>query len=282
MFATLLQERAPPGIQIIPEFVLTTEPQRADLLLIRRTDTSRCDEQAQVLRGLWPLLSTNTLIEFKSAARPARRGDWAKLLSYGLQYHTHLKRFSTLARSDLTLVLVVPALTPTLRTEADHMSWKLLDRTGGYWQVHGMTYPSYVVELDVVKDTERDDLLSVFGHGKLEKTSSFRWWSAHFMGSKEDKPMIRDLEGFDEAIHQFLQSLPIELRLAGLPPEVLAARLQPEERLAGLPAEERLAGLSPDESILALPNEVLKRLPSEFIATLPRDVQATICERIRH
>ena len=120
---------------------------------------------------------------------------------------------------------------------------------------------------------------------------SLRLWMAHFIGGKEATPINRDLEGYEEALEQFLESLPLEQRLAGLPAEELVARLRPEERLAGLPAEERLAGLppeerlaglSPDESILALSNEVLERLPLDFIVTLPKDVQSAIRERIRH
>ena len=49
MFATLMEERASSGVQIFPEFVLPTEPQRPDRLLVRRTDVRGCNEQAQVI-----------------------------------------------------------------------------------------------------------------------------------------------------------------------------------------------------------------------------------------
>ena len=103
-----------------------------------------------------------------------------------------------------------------------------------------------------------------------------------FHRGKVARPINRDLEGYEEALEQFLESLPLEQRLAGLQPEERLAGLPAEELVARLRPEERLAGLSPDESILALSNEVLERLPLDFIVTLPRDVQSAIRERIRH
>jgi hypothetical protein len=87
IFAALLEERAPPGIDVIPELVRSREPQRADLLLLRRKAEARRDEEAGVLRGLWPHLANHAIVEFKSATRPARPGDWVRLLGYGSQYH---------------------------------------------------------------------------------------------------------------------------------------------------------------------------------------------------
>jgi hypothetical protein len=75
------------------------------------------------------------------------------------------------------------------------------------------------------------------------------------------------LEGFKDLERRFIQSVPVEERLAGL---------APEERLAGLAPEERLAGLAPEETILALPDAMLARLPDAFLATLPDTVQRAV------
>jgi hypothetical protein len=85
-FAMLIEERAPRDVEVIAEHVLTLEPQRADLLLIRRSRDRR-DDQAGVLKRLWPELTTESLVEFKSISRPARRGDWIRLLGYAAQHH---------------------------------------------------------------------------------------------------------------------------------------------------------------------------------------------------
>src|SRR5262245_30544985 len=63
-FAIFLKEHAPPDIQLKFELILTTEPQRGDLLLLRRGDAGHRDHEAQAFRGLWPLLRTETLVEF--------------------------------------------------------------------------------------------------------------------------------------------------------------------------------------------------------------------------
>ncbi len=51
-FANLIQHRAPPGFDIQTEVRLTIEPQRADMLLLRRIGAAREDEKARVLRTL--------------------------------------------------------------------------------------------------------------------------------------------------------------------------------------------------------------------------------------
>ncbi len=278
IFTALLKERAPPGIDVIPEFVLSSEPQRADLLLLRREDVARQDERAKVLRGLWPRLSNDTLVEFKSATRPPRPGDWLRLLAYGAQYH--VSEFARVpSASDLTLVLIVASLTPTLHAEAETMGWRLEDLGGGYWQSLGMVYPSYVVVIDEVAKTERDDLLGMFGHRTIEKQESFWWWRRHTLARPEDEQMLQNLEGYDEVLEKLLEVLPLERRLALLSPDERLEGLSPHERLEGLSPDERLEGLSPDEKILALPDDILRALSAEFVANLPEDLQAAIRKR---
>jgi hypothetical protein len=51
-FARLVRQRAPPGFVVCAEVPLSDEPQRADLILIRRADLPRSDREAQVLRAL--------------------------------------------------------------------------------------------------------------------------------------------------------------------------------------------------------------------------------------
>ena len=82
LFGRLLVERAPPDIEVHQEVSLGDEPQRMDYLLLRRKGSIRRDHLAQVLRGLWPLLSVDTIVEFKSAVRPPTRGDLIRLDDY--------------------------------------------------------------------------------------------------------------------------------------------------------------------------------------------------------
>ncbi|MFO0610898.1 MAG: hypothetical protein U0324_47485 [Polyangiales bacterium] len=71
-----------------------------------------------------------------------------------------------------------------------------------------------------------------------------------------------------------------EARLAGLPPEARLAGIAPADRLAGLPPEARLAGLPVPQTVLALPDEILRVLPESYLATLPADVQAAVRARL--
>lgn len=128
-FARLIRQRAPPGFVVRAEVPLSDEPQRADLILIRREDGPRRDDQAELLRALWPFLSADTVLEFKSPVRGFRRNDLKRLASYGAQYHV-LEDERLLRPSDLTLVLVVPSRNAALDDEIARMGWRLvlLDR----------------------------------------------------------------------------------------------------------------------------------------------------------
>lgn len=56
-------------------------------LLLRRGDAGHRDAEARTLLGLWPLLRTDTLVEYESLAWPLRKGDFARLQGYGCQYY---------------------------------------------------------------------------------------------------------------------------------------------------------------------------------------------------
>jgi hypothetical protein len=59
LFAALIEERAPTDVEVTVEHVLTVEPQKADLLLIR-PGKDRRDDAARVLRRLWRELTAGT------------------------------------------------------------------------------------------------------------------------------------------------------------------------------------------------------------------------------
>lgn len=77
---------------------------------------------------------------------------------------------------------------------------------------------------------------------------------AQLLGTKEVKMAVQDLEGYDEVIQKFLDTL------------------TPEQRLAGIPTEQRL---------LAMPDEMLRALPEDYLATLPEPVRAAIRRRLQ-
>ena len=114
-FAWMMKHEAPPGFEVHPEFPLSLESRRIDQL-IRRTGDRTHDHEAGILRGLWPHLGRDTLLDFKGPSRGFRAGELARLVSYGYEYiSSHGDAYGALSR--LTLVLVVPKMTPTLARE---------------------------------------------------------------------------------------------------------------------------------------------------------------------
>ncbi|KYG04538.1 hypothetical protein BE21_46255 [Sorangium cellulosum] len=271
-FANLVRARAPANISVHLDVPLTIEPQRADMLLLRKEGAPHEGGGARVLRGLWPLLGTDTLLEYKSPARSAfRRGDLLRLWGYGVQHHVaQIDRLSSYR--ELTLVLVIASITRTLVRELDEMDWTLVRLGGGYGRIDGAVYTTYLVVTDEVAEAEQDDFLRIFSHRPVLGSEARQWLRQWVRPAKEGMMQdVEEMEGYDEMLQKLLDSLPIERRLAGL---------TPEERLAGLAPEERLAGLSPAHQLLALSDEALRGFPDEYLRSLPAEVQDAIRRRI--
>jgi hypothetical protein len=266
-FVNLIQHRAPPNFEVQSEVRLTIEPQRADMLLLRRIGHERQDDQALVLRTLWPRLGLVTVLEYKSPVDSAfRPGDLLRLVSYGLLYDTaHLDALPK--REDLTLVLVVASVTPTLLGEIARMGWTLTPLGGGYGRIDGTVYTTFVVVTDDVTETERDEYLRLFSHRPAEPGEATRWLRQWMRETKMKQPEIEELPGFVELFHKSIkkaiQAMPIEERLEGLAPEQLLARLTPEQ------------------VIPALPLDLLRVLPDEYVRSLPAEIQEQIQKRLR-
>ncbi len=279
MFAALLQENRPPGVEVQSEVVLSNEPRRADLLLIHHHDADLT--QGKVLKGLWPLLSARTLVEFKSAKRPASKTSWLQLLSYGTQFHE--ARFDEVGpASGLTLVLVTPKFNRALRDDSAGLGITYESLGQGYYRAQGLIYPTFLVILEEVAEAEHEPLLDAFARGTmLSPQASARGWLYSHLFAGGEVHMV-DLEGYEELAAEAVKKLPAKLRLAGLGAKERLAGLDAKERLAGLDARERMAGLEPGEQLLALSDEVLRALSEDYVKTLPADVQAEIHRRVSH
>ncbi|AUX47482.1 uncharacterized protein SOCE26_090030 [Sorangium cellulosum] len=271
-FVNLIQRRAPPNFEVQSEVRLSVEPQRADILLLRRIGVERQDHEARVLRMLWPRLGAVTVLEYKSPVDSAfRPGDLLRLVGYGVLYNTaHLDELPE--RDDLTLVLVVASVTPTLRQEIERMGWKLTPLGGGYGRIEGVMYTAYVVVTDDVTEAERDEYLRLFSRRPAESGEATRWLQQWMRDTKMKQPNMEELPGYEEMFQKLVEAMPVEKRLAGL---------APEQRLAGLAPEQRLAGLAPEQVILALPLEMLRVLPEEYLRSLPADVQEQVRRRLQ-
>lgn len=97
-----------------------------------------------------------------------------RLLGYGVLYETaHLDEVP--GREDLTLVLVVASITPTLRKEIERKGWTLTLLGGGYGRIDGVMYTAYLVITDEVTEAERDEYLRLFSHRPAEQGEATRW-----------------------------------------------------------------------------------------------------------
>jgi hypothetical protein len=278
-FARLVRQKAPTGFHVRPEVPLSDEPQRADLLLIRREDIAPCDGEAQVLRALWPHLAKDTVLEFKSPVRGFRQTDLMRLLSYGAQYHVleHERLFSP---SDLTLVLVVPSSNAALEEEIARMGLRLTLLGGGYGRIDGGVYTVFLAITDEVSEQERDDFLRIFSHHDCQTYEAMWWWQEW---RAEDPTMrdVKEMEGYEDMVRKFTSELTLEQRLAGLAPEQVLGAFPPEQRLAGLAPEQVLGVFPPEQRLLAMPDDALRALSDDYLRSLPADVQEAIRKRIR-
>jgi hypothetical protein len=233
---------------VIPEFPLTRAPQRADFLLLRRVGPRRW-HPARVLIGLWRLLPSMALVEFKSQARPFRRGDLLRLHGCARQYHAGHHREVTIA--SLATVLIVPSPSPALASDLRALNWSMELVSGGYWRIRGCDYPGVIVFLNDVSEAEKDDLIGCFGRRMIDSVESARWLTER----------------------------------GGLPTEVAVARIGGFDRfvaklVAQIPPEERLAGLTFEEQVLANSDKLLRALSPEFIASLSLSTRRKISRRL--
>lgn len=244
------------GFEVLVEVLLGLEPSRADILILRRGKKIRRGEH--LLQRLWPLLGQYTVLEYKSPVRSSfRRGDLIRLISYGAQYHSrHVKHL--INSDELTLVLVVASLTPTLFGEIERMGWTLERMEGGYARVKGVMYPCYVVVIDEVCQEERSDLLRAFSHHPV-KDPRVRSSISQWMKEQNMRPSRSKLaQGNRELIKLILLDKKSEGRL-------------PQALLDVVPREEL---------VLNLPIDVLRALSGEYLQTLAEDVQLKIQARL--
>jgi hypothetical protein len=276
LLAALLGQRGPRRFEVRREVPLSSEPLRADDLLLQSVGDT--DDPPGTLRKLWPLLPTDTILEFKSVGRPYRSRNLDRLWAYlHLYYADQPERLKQ--RADLCGALLVPTRTSSLDADAKAMGLAWLDLGDGYWKLTGGMFALHVAEIDVVAEAEDDDLLRSLGHAGPE-TAEGRRWLMEQTWAKELTMEMQDLEGYDEIMEKIAATLSPEQRMAGLTPEQRLTGLAPEQRLSGLAPEQRLAGLAPEEQLLALSDEVLRGLPEAYLATLSGPTRAKIRARI--
>jgi len=246
---------APPTFEVQSQVRLTIEPQRADMILLRRIGSEQQDDQALILRPLWPMLGLVTVLEFRQRPRTLAflPGDLLRLVSYGLLYEAaHLDDLPQ--REDLTLVLLIASITPPLLDEIKRMGGALTPLGGGYARIDGAVHTTYVVVTDELPEAPRDEYLEFLLDRRPSPGDATMWLEQWMRETKMRLQDIEELPGFVELFKKALNAVSIE---------------------------ERLVGLTPQQLILALPRETLRALPKEHLDTLSDEVQEQIRERLQ-
>ena len=274
--ATFIDERRPACVRLEMEVPLSMQPQRADLLLIRKDD--RPVDDARAFFHLWRLMGPVALAEYKSRSRPPQPGVFHQLFGYGHQYAA-LRR-----PPKLSLFLMVPEITPTLKTDAAALHLELGPCEGAYTPVKGALFPTWIVTLNALADEEGEPLIGQLGSRTLDEEDRASWhWLAHFMMQNQDR--VEKLEGYAEFEAEFrrsklfknlLAAMPVKERLEGVSIRELLAGLSSKEVAEALTAEQRYAAL------LSMSDNDLRELSDAFIDSLPESVRTEIRRRRSH
>jgi hypothetical protein len=128
------------GLQILTEVKLGKLHPRADLAIITPHRGSRRWKK----HPLWQFVSKQNILEFKSVHDRIEPGDFEMLLVYSLLYRIKYKIPYSQALSSW---LVIPHITPTLRSALKHYGLTLKPLYSGFW-VTDMFWPLYIVEYD--------------------------------------------------------------------------------------------------------------------------------------
>lgn len=255
----LLREKGSRSYEYLAEEPVTKALQHLDWLVLRRRGRAPLSPGTTLVL-LWALLTAVAILEYKSAKEGYRPRGLDRLLGYGHQYlYANPERVRS--RADLTLVLLVAQRNEALDGDLREHGLREESLAPGYTRLHGASFPLLLVDLTALARHEPEDFIAIFAANVPPSMEASAWWYAH-RGIKDKAMDPTQLEGFKDLERRFLQSIPVE------------------ERLAGLAPEQRLAGLAAESIILALPDAMLAGLTAEFLATLPEDVQAAVRKRL--
>ncbi len=300
----LLEHLLPPELwRVEAEYPLTREPRRIDAVIVRRVADTR-GWHPEYLHSVLDELREHNIVHFKGATDELERVDALQLLSYAYQY---MALAGVEVPAALSLRVVAPTLTQRFATQLTALGGTLAETSlrgvhagalGGFalrvietsvaWP-HPHEHLLYAVSPACVA---RPGLVGTFDDREMELYYRLMQGIAKLASDPKWKAIMKDAALVSSTTRQalldllttlprdFFAELPLELRLAGLKPEERLAGLKPEERLVGLKPEERLVGLMPAQTVLALPDDVLRGLSDAFLSTLPDDAQAAIRARL--
>ena len=270
--------------QTLPEYQLSREPLRIDVVLLRRTAGDPAGDESARLRSLLSGLRPHTLVHFKGPTDALERDDALMLYAYALQY---LVVAGVEVAAEVALRVLAPSITPRFRRALASLGCVLTPRSEGVEEGQLGPFEVRVVEAEAASRAPGERLLYTLspallrdprGVGMLDEVELrlFHRLTRHVeqLHSREDAMTDQDQQRFTqsyvETLRELMQSLPLKDRLEGVPVA---------DRLEGVPVADRLEGVPEDERLLAMPIEALRALPDSYLATLSEAVRAAVLAR---
>jgi hypothetical protein len=305
----LRQLLGPDSFEVRDEFPLTKEPQRVDIVIIKRLADA---PEPELLDTVLDTLLPHNLLHFKGPTDELEAHDAMQLMGYAYQYMNVEKLEDP---SQLGLAVLASQMTPRFLKQFRALGAELQEHPvhQGVLQGSMSGFSLRCVSLEQASRQQGNALLVGVSRGVLKDPSRWPVFSATemalFHGMAQQIRQLRDKGGelmypgltmaestYEEAVlrlmgairpktvvkaltPEMLAELTPEM-LAGLAPEQVAAALPADKLAAALPAEQRLAGLDEAHAVLALPVSMLRALSSDYLDALPQDVQAIVKQRL--
>jgi hypothetical protein len=273
--------------QCISEYQLSREPLRIDIVVVRRSRPGT-PPAPHLLVSIVGDLADHTLVHFKGPTDELERDDARMLFAYALQYLVVAELHDPAL---VALRVVASRLTSRFVEALRLLGCELTTMAEGVHEGRLGVFPLRVIETVPANARPGEHLLYTVTPGMLadpggvpalsgEESEVFYALQEHVEQLRHPLPKMkrRHMKDADKVVESFEKAM-VSI-LARMPPEQRLAGLAPEQRLAGLAPEQRLAGLTKAQTVLALPDEMLRALSNEYLATLPLETRAAIQKRL--
>ena len=289
LLGTLLELLLTPvGITVQTEVAITSEPPRADILLLRRESDQWTEEQRRLLpEGIRDTLAQHVLLEFKYSESVT-----VEALQQAVGYDYFYGRAQRLADDELA-TFILSSRTPRAERLAEWGYERV--SPGVYRSVQPLLSRVGLILLNELPAAEHNAFVKVFASRQRERDEAFQRLNELVEPTQLEMYLLglrrkllqgentmstqvtpQDILELGEAYRKrIIETATPQERLAGLEPQERLAGLEPQERLAGLEPQERLAGLEPQERLAGLePQERLAGLKPQELTLLRRQLDA--------
>ena len=292
LFASILQEwLTPAGIIVQTEIPVSSEPPKADIVLLTKTANKTKAQYMRLADGLRESKATHLLLEFKYSESFNQDA-----LHQTLAYQYFYKAGQKLKKNQLDC-FILSSKTPQK---------KILKKLGyvstevkGVYQSHLPLFSNVtLLVLNKLSDEPQNIPLKLFASQRKEKIKTFHKIETQPLSeitedlkllfttlltifvNKEDNEMYADIKELTpeflagegrkwteyllKSMPELVSTLDAEERLQGLNAEERLQGLDTEERLQGLDAKERLQGLNVEDLINGLSPETLNELKNKI------------------